>query len=500
MNQDKQQPSTEALGTVGLAPETARGAEVPVERRPKPRHPIAGAVGGYLQTMRGIGATAQTVLPHTAKWLLSEREKLEKKLQKYIPGFPNIEEDNKFEIGAAREFAEFIEALKSYQDIQSNNAPAILSRALFMQMFSEFDAFTGYLLKAIYLRNDALLKGISREISLCDLLEHADLNSVKRAMLEKEIDSFRRDSYVEQFASLEKKFSIALRKFPEWGEFVELSQRRNIFTHNGGVVNDQYLLVCEREGYQFPQRPSIGDRLTVSFEYFARALRLLSKVALMLGYTLWAKVFPKELDELQQSLNGTIYTCLEQKRWHFVSNIQDFVLSESMRKGLTEIDLRIRIVNVSIGLKFSGRDGESLKLLHSVDWTASYRDFKLAIAVLSEKYDDAAALMHSIGKSGEIIDQESYHTWPLFTKFREQPIFFQTYEEVYGESFMEQVRREVDSVAERSVHSANAKQPRQPDQRVIVDVDARELSDSEETTKTKHAANRAARVPRAKRE
>jgi len=73
-----------------------------------------------------------------------------------------------------------------------------------MQMFSEFDAFMGALLKTIYLKNQDLLKGISREITLRELFEHGSIDDVKIAMLEKEIETFRRDSYVEQFSNLGK--------------------------------------------------------------------------------------------------------------------------------------------------------------------------------------------------------------------------------------------------------------------------------------------------------
>ena len=225
-------------------------------------HPISSEVSNFIQSMRGIALTAQTVLPHSSEWLMSEIEKAEKRIAKFIPGFPNVSKGDTFKITSAREIAELTNSLKALNEARSNQAPMILARALFMQMFSEFDAFTGKLLKAVYLKNDVLLKGISREIALCDLLEHNDLNSVKKAMLEKEIDSFRRDSYIEQFASLEKKFSLTLRKFKEWGEFVELSQRRNLFTHNGGIVSEQYLLMCDREGHKFSQRPALGDALT----------------------------------------------------------------------------------------------------------------------------------------------------------------------------------------------------------------------------------------------
>lgn len=406
------------------------------------RHPVARVIDEYVQSMRGIGETATIVLPHISKWLIDEIDKTEEKLRKFIPDGPKLEEI-KITLDSARDIAEFSNTMRQLEDLRVNKAPSVLARSLFMQMFSTFDAYTGALLKVIYLKNDELLKGISREISLSDLLGYADINSVKRAMLEKEIETFRRDSYVEQFLTLEKKFNLPLRKFKEWGEFVELSQRRNLYTHNDGIVSEQYLLVCDREGHKFDVRPKLGEALQVNIDYFFRALRLLSKVGLMLGYTLWSKVFPKECDHFHESLNNTLYKSLIQKRWWFVAELEDFVFSDQMRRSISEIDNRIRLINVAIALKFIEKTHESCRLLHSVDWTASYRDFKLAIAVIEDRYADAVVIMESIGKSGEIIHQPDYHTWPLFTKFREYPEFYVAYEKIYGESFFEKLKPEI---------------------------------------------------------
>jgi len=416
--------------------------------------PIAIAVERYFAAIRGIGQTAQIALPHITKWTIAEMEKIQKKIEKLVPDQKNEDDSPKaFILESARDFAEFYNNIQQFKELSTQNSTEILAKSLFTQLFAEFDAYIGELLKIIYLKNDKLLKGISREISLSDLLDFDDLNSVKLSMLGKEIETFRRDSYIEQFATLEKKFNLSLKKFSEWSQFVELSQRRNIVTHNGGMVSDQYLIVCNKEGHKFPSKPKIGDSLGVTFEYFSIAARLLSKVGLMLAYTLWSKVFPEESAQMHGALNNTIFMCLQQKRWLLVASLEDFVMSAPMRKDLSEIDLRVRIVNASIGLKFAGKDAEAMHLIESVDWSASYRDFKLAIAVLQEKYDEAIVIMKSIGKTGEILDQHSYHTWPLFTRFREHPEFYEAYFHVYGEAFAEKVDTSKGSV------EAHAKSP-----------------------------------------
>lgn len=421
----------------------------PTLTQPTPRKalPIEHAVERYLASIRSIGQTARIALPHIAKWTIAEIEKTQKKIERFSPdSSESTDQTRTFTVESARDFAEFTSTIQKLEELRDQRSIEVLSKSLFTQLFAEFDAYIGELLKVIYLKNDKLLKGISREISLSDLLDFEDLNSVKISMLEKEIETFRRDSYIEQFSTLEKKFNITLTKFKEWSDFVELSQRRNILTHNGGMVSDQYLIVCEREGYIFSEKPNIGTPLGVSYEYFTCAGRLLAKVGLMLAYTLWSKIFPKEYPDIHRALNDTIFHSLQKKAWNFVAELEDFVLSNPMRKEISEIDLKIRIVNAAIGLKFSGKDAESTKLLDSVDWSASYRDFKLAEAILHEDYPKAVGIMQSIGKSGEIIEQTSYHTWPLFTRFRERPEFYDAYFEIYGETFSEKVETPKGSV------------------------------------------------------
>ncbi len=441
MNEYKTEPAANDTLPPKEAVEPISPAVPPEVPLPSPERPtIALAVEHYIGTLRGIGQTAQIALPHIAQWQIDEMESTQRKLDQFIPELAKTGEGPvDLEFRSAHGFAEFTDTIRRIEELHHLNATAVLSKSLFTQLFAEYDAYIGELLRAVYLKNESLLKGVSREISLSDLLSYKDLESAKRAMLDKEIETFRRDSYVEQFASLEKKFGVPLKKFPEWSAFVELSQRRNVLTHNGGLVSDQYLTICDREGHVFDERPPVGTGLSVSFDYFAKALRLLSKIGLMLAYTLWSKVFPKESASMHQELNEAVFNCLRQKRWNLAAELTDFVLSESMKRGVSEVDLRIRVVNSAIGLKFSGKDAEARKLLSSIDWSASYRDFKLAIAVLEERFEDAVSLMKSIGKRGEIVDQHGYHTWPLFSKFRERPEFYAAYLEIYDQPFAERL-------------------------------------------------------------
>lgn len=403
----------------------------------------------YLDALRDIGQTLQVVVPHASEWLRGEVDVRGKKLHRLLSQNQTVGKEAEIHFKTARDYAEFITTLKEFGNLQNHRGVSVLTRSLFMQMFSEFDTFIGGLLRSIYQKNDDLYKGIKREISFSELMDYPDIDSIKLSTLNKEIDGFRRDSYIEQFTGLETRFGLPLKKFDEWGKFVELSQRRNILTHNGGIVGEQYILVCKREGYKFDVEPELDKCLEIDLEYFNGALRLMSKVGFMLTHTLWRKILPGESNLIHESINNTLYELLEQKRWKIASELGIFALSDLMRKDISDIDLRIRVINVAIAHKFSNEMELAQKLLNEFDWSASYRDFKLAISVLVDDFPEASRLMKSIGRNGEIIRQNHYHQWPLFFKFKKHQEFFVAYEQVYGEPFSESISD--DAVGEKLI-------------------------------------------------
>lgn len=428
-------------------PLTTPTPQEPEGKGPK-QHPLDQAVSTFLADMGAISKTYRLVLPHVLKWLKEQHQKNSGIFKKFATDVD--EEGNEFyRAESAHQVSELLNAIRDMESLRGLRIAETLQRSMYTQLFSEFDAFVGALLKVVYTKKSDLLKSIAREITFSDLLKYEDLNAIKMDMLDKEIESFRRDSYIDQFGTLETKFNIkTLRGFAEWGEFVELSQRRNICVHNGGRVSAQYLLVCDREGHKFLKRPDVGDPLEIHPEYFYRAVIVLSKVAFMLTHTLWRKLFPEEVQLAHGHANDTLYELLKEKRWKTSLEIARFCLNEQMKKDIGDLDWRIRVVNAAIAAKFTGHTEEAQRTLDAVDWTASYRDFKLARAVLMDNFDEASQVMKSIGKTGEMITELAYHDWPLFHKFRESPEFLNAYQEIYQTSFVkEAVRKSAESSA-----------------------------------------------------
>lgn len=412
----------------------------------KKENPIANAFNNFLKRTEDIRDAAIVAAPAVGKWTIDAINKQKRHLDKYVQDTTSEGEIHAIAKGA-HAASDLLKHAKEYERLSDSRAVSVLMKSLFIGIFSEYDVFIGDLLKAIYEKKPDLFKNIKREITLSELLEFSSVEAVKQDILDKEIDSFRRNSYAEQFCELESKFDIkTLRGFSDWSNFVELGQRRNLLTHNGGICSDQYINMCEKSGYIWKDKPNCGDDLMPTPKYFYDAIIIASKVAFMLTHTLWRKLLPTEVEEADNEMNSTIFEILSKERWKQGTEFSEFALTDPMVRKTSDINKRIRIINHSIGLNQLKREGEAISSLNSLDWSASIRDFQLAILVLKNEYKLAAELMKKIGKNGELITQLSYHNWPLFQDFRDRAEFHTAYQEIYDIPFIEEAAKEVQEI------------------------------------------------------
>ena len=429
----------------------AKREVLPAKERAPP-HPITEAITAFMVSIDDFRNAAVVALPLVAKEQIKSLKKSRKKLARLV--LEGVEIGEGFlKTADIHKAADIVNALHESRNLEKSKPVEALARSLFIGLFSAYDTFTGSLLHAIYKKKPELFKGIKREIALTDLLAFNDLLSVMADMLEKEIDTFRRASYVEQFAELERKFDInTLKAFPEWPAFVEIGQRRNVMTHNNGCVSQQYLNICEKEGHNFSVRPKVKEQLRVDFQYLLKAMFLLEKVGFMLAHTLWHKVLPDDHEAAHKAMNETIYSRLTNRRWKSAAEYGAFGMQPQLTRKLDDLTRRIRLINVAIALKHLKEREKMDRLLEAEDWTAAIREFKLACAVLTEGYSEAKNLMLAIGKSGEILDQLDYHTWPLFIEFRQRPEFLEAYEKIYGVPFLKKVSEEAQEQSTQLEH------------------------------------------------
>lgn len=311
----------------------------------------------------------------------------------------------------------------------------LIPRNFLVSYVSEFDCFLGSLLRVLYTNKPELLNDSSRQITYVDLLSFESLDDAKEQVLEKEIESILRKSHSEHFSILESKFDIKLRKGLDiWSEFIEITERRNLFVHANGIVSSQYIKVCTQHGCDI-KGIAVGDRLRVDSEYLSRAYKVIYEISVKLAHVLWRKLFPEDRENADNSLNYVGFNLVSKGKNSLAADILEF--SISLPKHHNETIKRMMAINLAQAYLRSDQKDKSQGVLKRFDWSATGYEFKLAVAVLNQDNDCAAKLLKTVVGAGDLSEEEIVE-WPLFKEFRKTVPFFEAFKELFDKDFAQQ--------------------------------------------------------------
>ncbi|MBD2044000.1 hypothetical protein [Microcoleus sp. FACHB-672] len=312
-----------------------------------------------------------------------------------------------------------------------NAAFSITPKGFLVTIVSQFDAFMGRLIRAMYYAKPELLNASEKQLTFANLVEFGTLEVAREYVLEKEIESVLRASHSEHFEWLEKKLGISLRKdLSIWSDFIELTERRNLFVHTDGEISSQYINVCRKHSVSLDEDCIVGKKLGVNNEYFQRSCEILFELATKLTHVVWRKLTPSELFIADKRLNNVCYDLLKEEKYDLAKRLLSFALC--LPKHNSQQDKLIFTINSAIAYKWGGDPKKAEEIILSTDWSSCNNSFKLTRAVLLDQFDEATNIMRKIGAKGEV-DKEHYKDWPVFKDFRQSPQFLEAYTEVFGE-------------------------------------------------------------------
>ncbi len=266
---------------------------------------------------------------------------------------------------------------------RGTRATEIVPRSLLVALISQYDAFLSGLVRALFIHQPSLIKSSNRTIEFSEILKFSSIEEAKSAVMDAELESLLRDSHHEQFIWLENRFELrTLREFPAWKNFVELTQRRNLFVHTNGKVSKQYIKVCQENGVEL-KGINIGDQLEADSSYVRKSADTLLEVAVKLSQVLWRKTLPSQLAEADESLVSITYDLLERKRYGLSIILLDFAFDVVKRYSSTDVRLRL-LINRANAYRLSGNLRRCAELVGGEDWQAYDPSFRLAAHILKK--------------------------------------------------------------------------------------------------------------------
>ncbi|MEI1280606.1 hypothetical protein V6Z05_19905 [Leptospira venezuelensis] len=334
---------------------------------------------------------------------------------------------------------------KSFQDIKEfashirkmRRGDMMFRQAIIITIVSKYDEFFSGVLRVSYEQNPGWLKNVEKKISYKDVMEIVSLEAFKDEIIYKEIESLMRDSHFNQISFIDTKLKLGIiDNFPFWKDFLEITERRNLFAHTGGTVSSDYINNCKKFNIPINEKIKEDSYLSASDLYIKKSIDIFYELAQRIVQASVRRLFPDSLEEADKSLNNKSVDLLIEERWglaermfQFAMNIPEVLVSKGEMKYYF-------LINLCIALKYQEKPFE--QLLHSIDWTPFHPKYHFAIAVLENKFELAETLMKSPAVREELTEQYCKE-WPLLREFRNTEGFLRAFKEIYNKDFSEEI-------------------------------------------------------------
>ena len=310
----------------------------------------------------------------------------------------------------------------------SINAIKLYPKNTVVAFVSLYDAFLSELLECVYDVKPELLNASTKEFSYSDVMSFNSFENLKKYVIEKEVETTIRESHKKQLDILAGKLGMKLTEdLPILDDFIEVTERRNLFVHTNGKVSSQYLKTCDSWCKKNNVEVKYGEEISASLDYVEHCYYVLFEMGLKLGQVIWRKL-EKDIESADNELIDISYDLMKNNKPQLANVILEFASKPYVKHYNQEIECVI-CINRALSYYMIDNIEECKSILLNKDWSAADVKFRFAKNVLLEKYDDAIKNMHEMGDTASA--KFAYNDWPLLNKFRKTEKFKKTYKEIF---------------------------------------------------------------------
>lgn len=190
----------------------------------------------------------------------------------------------------------------------------------------------------------------------------------------------------------------------------EVFQRRNLFVHNEGIVNNIYL---SRVNQDLVKDFSLGKKIIITNEYMDEAIDLIEYVGVILALELWQK-FEKVSTVRQDLIQEYGFEFMLQGKWKLSREVFGLLINER------EIDNRsktIGLINYWQSFKNLNEYDQVIGEVEKEDFSDRSLDLKLCFFALKDDFNNFFDILPGVCPSE--ISLEHLKTWPIFNSVRQ---------------------------------------------------------------------------------
>ena len=311
----------------------------------------------------------------------------------------------------------------------------VLPGAILLSLVATFDSFVADTLRIMLRRKPERVIESSKTISVKEVLNMSSFDDVIGKITEDEVEALMRGSHDEQIKYIKDKLDINIREYyDEWGDFIEIFERRNLIAHGNYIVNSHYIRNCNKHGFDVSEDQD-GKKLSLDEQYLSKSSDRLLEFGLSLMFVLWLKHFKDSREKAYESLNGRTYELIKDGQSRVAARLLDLALFKQTPSGSDRIK-KMMTVNLANAYKKLKNGEKAQEVIADVDWSAATDDFQICVASVQGDIERVVELMPRVAQ-GELIKKSDFREWPVFEWVREEKSVREKFEEIYGEPIID---------------------------------------------------------------
>lgn len=323
---------------------------------------------------------------------------------------------------------------------------SIISKSMLIYFHSLFETFLSKILYLIYNNSPKQFNDNNIKFTFTELKKFDCIDDAKKYIINQKISNIL-------YSSLDKQFEILfdllwINKKEDKDNFptkslIEISLRRNLFTHEDGIVNDIYINKCIENW--ITNNFKKWEKIIFEDKYFEKVNSVYYEFLIKIIFYSWIKL---SNDEKKYDIASWSFVCnrvfnlIKEKDFKLWLEISDFILESKFIKNVDEATKITMLINKALIFKMKKEKDNVKSILDRVDWTAKSDLFKFAKNILLEDWEKSWVLMIKTVIKDKKEEDEDYlwdielRTRPLFFEFKEQDIFKKNYKKIFWKDFI----------------------------------------------------------------
>lgn len=312
----------------------------------------------------------------------------------------------------------------------------IYRQSVITSMVTKFDEFFSKVLIVCIENNPDWINTNEKKLTYKEILKLKDINSFKSNIINEEVESIMRDSHYNQIEYLDKKLKLGIfKEFSDINNFIELTERRNLYVHTSGIVSNIYISNCKKWNIPLIKECKEGILLSSNEEYIFQAIDCLIELSIRLSQSIIRRCF-EEYKEIDSDLISDGVDIIIRGNNVLGEKIFDFALS--IPEKYVEIESKYYfVINKALAQKNQKKDFE--ETIKNYPWKSLNPKFQFAIDVLQDDFKHAYKLMKQ-----ELVYEEiqaiGFKKWPLLKEIRSTKEFKDIYKSIYKKDISEEIQ------------------------------------------------------------